>query len=188
MVASMWPNAFHPAHSTRSRWMSMFASLSGLLAADHGEEAAFAAAAQQHPELDDEPVNGGTSRTRCEELLVGCEALGGDASRDARHELDAGLVKPSQHLVERVLRLVWVLVLVHEPCLPAGAVERHTAQPGGEERQAIARQAEDEAAGGGGGAGGRGFEAGGGGNPRAGETSDGTGDRAPGNPRAEEAR
>src|SRR2546427_1735323 len=148
MVASMWPNAFHRAHSTRSRWMSMFASLSGLLAADHGEEAAFAAAAQQHPELDDEPVNGGTSRTRCEELLVGCEALGGDASRDARHELDAGLVKPSQHLVERVLRLVWVLVLVHEPCLPAGAVERHTAQPGVEERQAIARQAEDEAAGG----------------------------------------
>src|SRR6266446_4688258 len=141
MVASMWPNAFHRAHSTRSRWMSMFASLSGLLAADHGEEAAFAAAAQQHPELDDEPVNGGTSRTRCEELLVGCEALGGDASRKARHELDAGLVKPSQHLVERVL------VLVHEPCLPAGAVERHTAQPGVEERQAIARQAEDEAAG-----------------------------------------
>src|SRR5687768_9942057 len=100
----------------------MSASLSGLLTADHGEETALAAPAQQHPELNEDAIEGGATGTRDEQPLIGRKALGGHALGDALDELDAGLVEPAEDLVESVLRLVRVLVLVHEPRTTAGRV------------------------------------------------------------------
>src|SRR5262249_30519486 len=79
-------------------------------------------------------------------LLVRREAFGWHALRDAFDERDAGLVKPAQDLLERVLGLVRVLVLVPEPRPPPAGVERHPSQSRVEEHQAISGQTENEAA------------------------------------------
>src|SRR5712691_11820854 len=88
-----------------------------LLAADHHEQSAFPTAAEEHPGLDQEMVDGGAPGMRLEQLLCLRERLRGHRLRDAVDEFDARPVEPLQHLVDGVLRFVRVLVLILEPGL-----------------------------------------------------------------------
>src|SRR5262245_44946003 len=119
--------------------------LSSFLATDHGEESALAAAAHEHAELDDEAVERRSGVAGSEEPLTGREALSGHAAGNAGDEVDPRLGEPGEDLVERVLGLVRMLVLVHEPRLAPAGVEGDAPQPRVQEGQPVSGHAEDQA-------------------------------------------
>ena len=88
------------------------------LSADHDEEAAFAVAVAQRRQLAQRRGSARCPRSRGrEQLLVLAQHRARRRLRNRVDELEAVLVHPAQHLVERVAGLVRVAVLILEPGL-----------------------------------------------------------------------
>src|SRR6266404_836710 len=82
--------------------------------ANHDEKTTVPAARQQFAELDNKVFEFIASRMDLEELLLWRKRF---STRlwNAIHELKPRNVKPVLHFANRVFRLAWILVLIHEP-------------------------------------------------------------------------
>src|SRR5262249_23536445 len=98
-----------------------------------------------HPELDQETLEGAAGLLPAEQRLVVAEFDEGSGAWDAAHEGEPGLLEPADRLGDRVLRLVRMLVLVGEPRALIGAAQSLRSEGGVEPLQAIARQSEEHA-------------------------------------------
>src|SRR5215213_5600509 len=96
----------------------IFSRPSRALAADHYEQSSVATASQQHLQLYGKADRTGAARARLKQTGGGSEGAP-VCCRYRRHEIDAMVLKPAQHLIDRVPCLVRMCILVAEPRLPA---------------------------------------------------------------------
>src|SRR5262245_50494297 len=95
---------------------------------NHDIQPAVGASRQQHLNFRRQAIKSGSWRVRCEYRFIFIELHIADR-RNAGQELDSIAFEPAQHLIHRMLALVWLPVLVRERSRPASCIKPRPAQP-----------------------------------------------------------